>query len=142
MLNESRPTRALAGPSGWLPLIVAAALAVLLCGLTGCVSKATAQAQARAAFLAGQQQALERLQQTQPHGPTVTFIGEVRNNLIPWTADLTLAKALVAAQYYGATDPGVLIVTRDNQPTRVDPKQLLNGNDMLLLPGDVVEIRH
>jgi hypothetical protein len=109
---------------------------------SGCVSKSTAQAQARAAFLQGQQQALERMQQTQPRGPTVTFIGEVRNQLIPWTADLTLARAIVAADYFGANDPSAIVVIRDGQQTAYDPKKLLQGNDVLLEPRDVVEIRH
>jgi hypothetical protein len=110
--------------------------------ISGCVSKATAQAQARAAYLQGQQQALERMQQNQARGPTVTFMGEVRNQLIPWTADLTLARAIVAADYYGQTDPTSIVVIRDGQQTVYDPKKLLQGNDVLLEPRDVVEIRH
>ncbi len=109
---------------------------------SGCVSKATAQAQARAAYLAGQQQALERLQQNQNRGPTVTFVGEVKNSLIPWTAELTLGKAIVAADYFGSVDPKEIVVTRDGQEMRVDPKQLLSGHDILLQPRDVVELRH
>jgi hypothetical protein len=117
-------------------------LFVLLPLVSGCVSKATAQAQARAAYLQGQQQALERMQQTQARGPTVTFIGEVRNQLIPWTADLTLARAIIAADYYGTVDPKSIVVIRDGQQTAYDPKTLLQGNDVLLEPRDVVEIRH
>ena len=113
----------------------------LLPPVSGCVSKATAQAQARAAYLQGQQQALERMQQSQARGPTVTFIGEVRNQLIPWTADLTLARAIVAADYYGRTDPSTIVVIRDGQQTVYDTKKLLQGNDVLLEPRDVVEIR-
>jgi len=115
---------------------------ILLALVSGCVSKAAAQAQARAAYLQGQQQALERMQQTQARGPTVTFIGEVRNQLIPWTADLTLARAIVAADYYGPGDPTTIVVIRDGQQTVYDPKKLLRGNDVLLEPKDVVEIRH
>lgn len=110
--------------------------------VSGCVSKATAQAQARAAYLQGQQEALERMQQTQARGPTVTFIGEVRNHLVPWTADLTLARAIVAADYYGSTDPSTIVLIRDGQQTVYDSKKLLQGSDVLLEPRDVVEIRH
>src|ERR1039457_3365775 len=74
-------------------------LAVLL---GGCVSKSKADARARAAFMAGQQQALVRMQQTL--APSVTVNGEVRNRVVPWTEGMTLAKALVAADYYGAKD--------------------------------------
>ena len=123
-----------------LPLILACpVLVVLLCG---CVSKSKAQAQARAAFIAGQQQAIQRMQQAQVQGPTVTFVGEVRNNVIPWNADLTLAKAIVAADYYGAIDPSSIIVIRDGQQTTYDPTKLLRGDDVLLEPRDIVEIRH
>ena len=121
-------------------------LALLTLCLTSCVSKARARAEARAAFLAGQQQALERMQQNAPAGPTVsptvTFIGEVKNRLIPWTADLTLAKAIVAADYYGSVDPASIVLIRDGQQTVYDPKKLLQGADILLEPRDVVEIRH
>ena len=110
--------------------------------LNGCVSKATAQAQARAAFLAGQQQAIDRMQQTQATGPAVTCIGEVRNKIIPWTADLTLARAIIAADYYGQGDPTSIVVIRDGQQTSYDPNKLLQGSDILLEPSDVVEIRH
>src|SRR5215471_4462620 len=84
---------------------------------TSCVSKAAANAQARAAFLAGQQQAMQQAQmrqaQTQIHGPTVTFVGPLKNSLLPWTADLTLAKAFVAADYYGPTDPQQIVIVRE-----------------------------
>jgi len=122
--------------------VLACSVGTLLPLASGCVSKTTAQAQARAAYLQGQQQALERMQQTQTRGPTVTFIGEVRNQLVAWTADLTLARAIVAADYYGPNDPTTIIVIRDGQQTVYDPKKLLQGNDVLLEPRDVVEIRH
>jgi hypothetical protein len=120
-----------------------AAVVTLLIGLFvgGCVSKSKAQAQAREAFLAGQQQALERMQ-AQASGPTVTFIGEVKNRLIPWTADLTLARALIAADYYGAIDPRAIVVIRNRQQTTYDVKKLLQGDDILLEPRDIVEVRH
>src|SRR5262245_14846994 len=111
-------------------IIGAFILLLLVPTLPGCVTKATADAQARAAFMAGQQQALERMQ-TQAQGPTVTFVGEVRNNLVPWSADLTLARAIVAAEYFGPADPKEIVVTRSGQEMRIDPKQLLNGHDIL-----------
>ena len=107
----------------------------------GCVSKSKAQARAREAFLAGQQQALERMQ-AQASGPTVTFIGEVKNRLIPWTADLTLARALIAADYYGAIDPRSIVVIRNGQQTAYDVKKILQGDDILLEPRDIIEVRH
>jgi len=109
--------------------------------ITGCVSKSKAEAQARAAFFAGQRQAVEMVQRAQTLGPTVTVVGEVRNPTIPWTNDMTLAKALVAADYYGHTDPREILIERNGQATSYDPKKLLGGEDVPLKPKDVIEIR-
>jgi protein involved in polysaccharide export with SLBB domain len=113
-------------------------LLLLALALTGCVSKATADAQARAAFLAGQQQALAHLQQTQ--GPSITISGQVKNSTVPWNQDLTLAKAIVAAGYFGP-DPTEIVIVRSGQETRVDPKQLLNNEDVPLDSGDLIRIQ-
>ena len=104
----------------------------------GCVSKAKADARARAAFFAGQQQAM---QQMVMRGPTVSFIGEVRNTLVPWTAGLTLAQGLLAAQYYGP-DPRSIVIRRDKEQIQVDPNRLLTGEDIPLQPQDMIEISH
>lgn len=114
-------------------------LLLLALALSGCVTKAKAKADARAAYAAGQQDMLRRL--TLARSPTVTINGEVRTPIVPWTEDLTLAKALVAAGYYGRSDPTEIIIFRAGQVTRVDPKQLLTGEDVPLQPGDVVEVR-
>jgi len=113
-----------------------------LCLLSGCVSKSKAEADAKAAFLAGQRQTAMMAWQNQIKGPTVTVIGAVRNPLVPWTADLTLAKALLAAQYYGQTDPSEVLIQRNGQEIRYDPKQLLDGTDVQLQPSDVIQIRN
>ena len=110
--------------------------------ITGCVSKTTAQAQARAAFLAGQQQATMMARQNAPQGPTVTVIGEVHNPVVPWTIDLTLAKAVIAADYFGQGDPTEIVVQRNGQETKYDPKKLLSGVDVQLQPSDVIVLKH
>lgn len=120
------------------------ALAILSCLalsvplLSGCVSKAKAEAQARAAFMAGQQQAL---QQIQAHGPSVTVIGEVRNKFIPWTAELTLAKAIVAAEYVGTTDPIEIVIHRSGEQIILSTQDVLAGSDAPLQPRDIVELK-
>src|SRR5437667_12054051 len=86
---------------------------LLAFALTGCTTKSNAKAQARAAYAAGQQQALERVLQSRN---SVTVIGAVRNPLVPWTEDLTLAKALVAADYYARGNPREIIIVRNGQP--------------------------
>jgi hypothetical protein len=84
---------------------------------------------------------MEMFRQTQLRGPSVTIVGEVRNTVIPWTPELTLVKALVAADYRGATDPKEIIVARQGKATSYDPKQLLSGDDVPLQPNDVVQLR-
>ena len=80
--------------------------------------------------------------QTQLQGPTVTVLGEVRNQLVPWTLDLTLAKAVVLAEFYGRTDPTQITIQRDGQEIQCDPRRLLNGEDVLLQPNDVIILKH
>lgn len=110
--------------------------------LMGCVSKAAARAQAHAAYAAGQQEALARTQQAQQaSGPTITLNGEVTIPVIPWTPEMTLARALVAAEYHGPPEPGDILIVRTGRAIRIDPKQLLNGQDVPLLPGDIIDIR-
>jgi hypothetical protein len=115
-------------------------LAILL--VPSCVSKSTAEARTRAAFLAGQQQAAQMAHQTQIQGPTVTLIGEVRNPTVRWTTDLTLAKAVVAAEYYGSADPTEIVIQRAGQEIHYEPKKLLSGQDVQLEPNDVILLRH
>jgi molybdopterin converting factor small subunit len=136
------PERAQAKPSVWVLLIRLCVPLLLAAALGGCVSKSKAKAQARAAYLAGQQQAMTRMQltQTQGQGPCVTVNGEVRNHVVLWTEGLTLAKAVLAADYYGTADPGQIIIVHNGIAIRVDPKQLLTGVDVPLQPGDIVQL--
>ncbi|HWX19015.1 MAG TPA: hypothetical protein VN578_03810 [Candidatus Binatia bacterium] len=107
----------------------------------GCVSKSTARLQARAAYLAGQQQAMERMQQIQANGPTITILGLVKEPVLPWTSGLTLARAIVASGYYGAGDPAEIVIIREGQQIPIDPRSLLGGEDVPLQPRDVVQLR-
>ena len=113
-------------------------LLVLAASPSGCTTKSKAKAAARAAYSTGQQQATERILQSRN---SVTIMGPVRNPLVPWTQDLTLAKALVASDYYGKANPREIVIVRSGQPMPVDPKQLLAGEDVPLEAGDVVHIR-
>ena len=122
-----------------VPLMLAAAFVLIALALTGCVTKSKAKAQAREAFVAGQNQALMRMQQSQP---SVTMMGEFHNPVIPWTEDLTLARAVVAAEYFGRTTPREILVVRHGRAFSVDPKTLLNGQDIPLEAGDIIQIRN
>ena len=134
---SSRPGISRGNPLG--PFFVA--LLATAFAITGCVSKSTARLQAQAAYLAGQQQAMQRMQQAQVRGPIVTVLGQVRETIVPWTADLTLAKAIVVAGYYGAGDPAEIVITREGQQIPIDPKTLLSGQDVPLQPRDVIELK-
>jgi hypothetical protein len=117
-----------------------AAVPILIFGivLAGCTTKTTADAKARAAFLAGQQKALAA--KTDPN--SVWVVGNVQNPLIPWTQELTLAKAIIAAEYRGVGDPSQIVLLRNGQPSVfVSATQLLNGFDLPTEPGDRIEIR-
>jgi hypothetical protein len=66
--------------------------------------------------------------------------GDVRNHIIPWSEDLTLAGALVEANYIGRLDPLSVTVTRGRKVQRFSSYRLLSGADMFLQPGDVIDI--
>jgi hypothetical protein len=106
--------------------------------MAGCVSKGKAKADAHAAFVAGQQDAIRRMERV--NASSVTINGPVANSRIPWTEDLTLAKALFAAQYAGHADPKEILIVRQGIAIRVDLRQFLAGQDMPLLAGDIVQI--
>ena len=114
------------------------ALVLAIACLCGCVSKSKAKLQAQAAFTAGQQETLMRLQQVR--GPSITFSGPVRNPFVPWTPDLTLARAIIAAVYFGAQDPSHITLFRHGQQIPVDPGTLLQGEDVPLEAGDIIKI--
>jgi hypothetical protein len=70
----------------------------------------------------------------------VRIRGDVRNPIIPWNENLTLAGALVEADYIGRWDPLSVTVTRGRKVQRFSASRLLSGNDMFLEPGDVIDI--
>jgi hypothetical protein len=105
----------------------------------GCVSKKTADERARQAFQAGQDQAAKQWQEKSP--PEVVVRGPVRNPAIPWTENLTLAKAIVDADYTGFMNPVVVRVIRNGQMVdEVKGIDLLHGQDFPLEAGDIVDI--
>ncbi|HXP59030.1 MAG TPA: hypothetical protein VN829_00995 [Dongiaceae bacterium] len=108
--------------------------------LAGCVTKAQAEAKARAAYIAGEQAAMMRLQQAQVQGPTVRVNGPVRNPVVPWTPRLTLSQAIIAADCLDAREPAEIIILHNGMARRVNVKDLLSGRDVPLEPGDVVQL--
>ena len=52
----------------------------------------------------------------QPQQPMPVLVrGDVKNQVIPWTEDLTLARAIVAADYQSVFDPRTILVIRQGQ---------------------------
>jgi hypothetical protein len=113
--------------------------AILAAGVTGCVLKSTAQAQARVAYLAGQHDAIARMEQQHAQGGSVTFTGPFNNRVVPWTEGLTLTKAIVSAGYNASIDPISIVIRRDGEEIQIDPSRLLHGEDFPLLSGDSVQ---
>ena len=111
---------------------------VVLLGLAGCVSRSEARKSAAAAYQAGQREALLELYERK--FAVVTVLGPVRVPKLDWTEDLTLAQAIVAADYQRATVPRQIIILLVSEQFSIDPQQLLNGTDWPLQPGDQIEI--
>lgn len=113
--------------------------------ISGCTSKSKAHADARAAFFAGQAKAMqEQRAATLPRrapGNTVAIVGPVKCCALAWTPDLTLIKTIVAAEYIPEGEPGQIVITRDGQQIPVSASVLLHGQDIPMLPGDVVELK-
>lgn len=113
-------------------------LVVVLELFSGCVSSKEADRRAKQAYITGQRDALAKQNKTDQ----VWIVGNVLNPLIPWTEDLSLAKAIIAAAWRGSHDPSDIILIREgSQPFHFTPGQLLQGFDMPLKPGDRIELR-
>ena len=114
-------------------------LSVLALFLAGCVSKKEAELKAHEAYMAGQAEAAKQWQSQRP--PQVIVQGPVRHPVVPWTEGLTLAKAIVDADYTGFMNPILVRVIRNGQMIEeMKGSDLLHGRDLPLQPGDVVDI--
>lgn len=114
-------------------------LAAAVALFTGCVSQSKSQAQAQAAFLAGQNAELR--QEQAEEFPAVTVLGPVQNQKVPWVAGLTLAQAIATANYLDSQPPKEIIITHQGESATLDPDVLLKGVVIPLDAGDTVELR-
>jgi len=112
-------------------------LSILLLSATGCETKSRARLEAQQAYVQGQEQALA---QSRPKPQIVTVTGPVRNSIIPWTDELTLSAAYMAAEYTGYIRPRIIRVTRDGQTVEMKFSALLNGQDLTLQAGDTIQV--
>jgi len=118
--------------------------------VSGCAShKDKTQEQIRRAYAAGAASARMQMAQSQTQqpqippstDPQVRILGAVRNPVLVWSEGLTLARALVLADYERNTAPSLITIYRNNQPLQIDPQAVLNGADYPLFPGDIVYIQ-
>jgi len=73
--------------------------------------------------------------------PVIWVRGEVKNRAVPWDEEMTLSRAIVAAQYTGFSDPHAISILRAGQAYKVSARDLLRQrDDPPLQPGDVVVI--
>jgi len=108
----------------------------------GCMSESKAKLREKKAFLAGQNTVLQQQQaQASAQSPGVTVIGAVQHPQVPWITGLTLAQAIATANYVGPTEPSKIIITRDGESATLDASVLLDGKDIPLEFGDVIEVR-
>jgi hypothetical protein len=74
-------------------------------------------------------------------GAMVMVVGNVARSLVPWQEGLTLMQAFTLSGYQGAEEPVQLVVHRKGQlGVFVDYDKLTRGQDMLLDPGDRIDI--
>ena len=106
----------------------------------GCVTKSQARAQAQAAYLAGQNDALAKMA-GQGQGEGIVIVGPVEHPNVPWVEGLTLSQAIATANYTGRHNPKAITITRQGEKAVVNPKVLLNGQVVPLEPGDTITIR-
>lgn len=104
----------------------------------GCVTKSQARAQAQAAYLAGQNDALAKMAGL---GQGIVIIGPVEHSNVPWVEGLTLSQAIATANYTSRRNPKAITITRQGEEASVNPRALLNGHVVPLEPGDTITIR-
>ncbi len=105
--------------------------------VTGCVTKSQSDAEVRAAFIEGERTAYQQMQSS---ATDIIVLGNVDKHDLPWAQGLTLTQALAAADYKGLNDPQTIFLRRNTVQTRINPRQLLNGEDVPLQPGDVISV--
>ncbi len=75
-----------------------------------------------------------------PQGLTVSVLGPVQNHVIQWTEELTLAKAIVIAEYQEQRNPREILIHRGGEEFRIHPNTLLKGQDIPLQARDEIII--
>jgi len=110
----------------------------------GCVSEKKAQLEARQAYVAGQEQAMQaamQARQQQQQGPVVFMQGPVSHPVVAWQEGMKLSQAIVTAEYTGFMNPRLIQVLRNGQVAgELKGIDLLHHEDLELEEGDTVVI--
>jgi len=117
--------------------------AILLLALAAqsCSTNSTARLKQQNAYLAGQNAALQQQALAAAQAQGVAIVGAVQNPTVPWVEGLTLAQAIATSNYTGTDAPRQIIITRQGESATLDAKVLLDGTQIPLEKGDVVELR-
>jgi hypothetical protein len=126
--------------NGFLKLFCVGGISALLIATSfcGCVTKSQARAQAQAAYLAGQNDALAKMAGL---GQGIVIVGPVEHPNVPWVEGMTLSQAIATANYTSIHNPKAITITRQGEQASINPKDLLNGHVVPLEPGDTITIR-
>jgi hypothetical protein len=116
-----------------------AALLISVVTTSGCVTRSQAEADEHEAYLDGQRDAFASV--AEANRTSIMVIGQVQNREIPWKDGMTLAQAIVAANYVSNFNPREIILLRRGKSISIDPKELLRGHDVPLEPGDTITLR-
>ena len=112
-------------------------LFVLTLCAAGCVTKKEDATRARQAYMAGQQPLPQAV--LPPGEPSVLVRGAVQHPALPWTEGMTLANAIVAANYTGFMNPILVRIIRQGQIVdECKGIDLLRGHDFPLESGDTI----
>lgn len=99
-----------------------------------CATRSSAEKKAREAFIQGQ---LAAKMQSQPQ--IITVKGDVMNPILPYSKDLTLAKALISARWRGIREPKFITIIRGEESFKIKTSDFLAaGEDLPLEPGDII----
>jgi hypothetical protein len=108
----------------------------------GCVSQKKAKMEARAAFVSGEQQAMQaRIHAQEAQGPVVFLQGPIQNPVVQWRENMTLSEAIVDANYTAFMNPRLVRLIRGTQVVgELKGIDLLHHQDLDVQPGDTIII--
>jgi hypothetical protein len=111
---------------------------LLVVTMSACTTQSKSRVQVPPTYVTGEQAMAQSLAQRS----AVLVRGDVKTPLILWTNGLTLARAILAAEYRALSDPHTILIIRAGQTYKINPKHLLSGReDPPLEPGDIVAIQ-